>query len=522
MPISHGDQLFGLVQSLTKAEKRNFRLYARRIQGESDAKFLQLFDLLEKQKTFNEEQLLRKMKDSNKSQFSNLKRHLYQHILTSLRLVEVGKREEIQVREWIDYADILYGKGLYLQALKLLSKAKTIAIAINHDLLHLEIVEFEKRIESRHITRSSTERMEGLTQEAWMRSQINATIVELSNFKLILQRRFINYGHAHTEAARQETIRFFQENLPKLDREKLTFFEQVYLYQVYYWQHYLLQEYEECLDYAQKWINLYSRDEHMIEPDVDMFLIGMNHVLVTSFSLRNYPVFKETLQRLEHFRKTNYARFNYNSKIFSFLFVHQARYNLHFLEGSFHYGLKNIPRTLHRLKVYADLLDPHKVLILYFKIAWMYMGAGQPDHAIDYLNKILNAPGRALREDLQAYTQLMFIMAHHDLGNYDLLEYLVQNTARFIHQMKEASGFQKAAIQFFRGLPAVAPSDRHAYYVRFQEQLTELQQISTEQRAFIFLDLPAWLESKIRIRPICDVVAERFEARLVSPPDLKS
>ena len=68
MPISHGDQLFEMIQSLTKAEKRNFRLYAKRIQGESDAKFLQLFDLLEKQKDFDEESVIRKLKDSNKSQ----------------------------------------------------------------------------------------------------------------------------------------------------------------------------------------------------------------------------------------------------------------------------------------------------------------------------------------------------------------------------------------------------------------------------------------------------------------------
>ena len=513
MPISHGDQLFGLVNSLTKAEKRNFRLYARRIQGEGDAKFIQLFDLLEKQKVFNEELLLRKLKDSNKSQFSNLKRHLYQHILTSLRLVELGKREEIQVREWIDYADILYGKGLYLQALKLLARAKTLAISINHDLLHLEIVEFEKRIESRHITRSSTERMEDLTLEAIKRSHINNTIVELSNFKLILQRRFINFGHANTDSARWETQRFFQENLPALNREKLTFFEQVYLYQVYYWYHYLLQEYDQCLEFAQKWTSLYTRDDHMIEPDVDMYIIGMNHLLVTSFSLRNYPVFRKTLEQLEVFRKQHYARFNYNSKIMSFLVVHQARYNLHFLEGSFHQGLKIIPRTLRRLKTYNDLLDHHKILIFYFKIAWMYLGAGQPDHAVDYLNKILNAPGKALREDLQAYTQILFIMAHYELGNMDLLDYLVQNTNRFIHHMKDPSGLLKLAIQLFKGIPSVPAAERQAYFIGYQERLSELRQIPTEQRAFIFLDLPAWLDSKIRLRPLCDVVAERFDTR---------
>ncbi|MBP9077448.1 MAG: hypothetical protein KBG02_11350 [Haliscomenobacter sp.] len=513
MPISHGDQLFGLVQSLTKAEKRNFRLYARRIQGESDAKFMQLFDLLEKQKEFHEEALLRKMKGASKSQFSNLKRHLYQHILTSLRLLEMGKREEIQVREWMDYADILYGKGLYLQALKLLSKAKTLAISMNHDLLHLEIVEFEKRIESRHITRSTTERMEGLTEEAQKRSQINATIVELSNFKLILQRRFINFGHVKSAGDRQAAERFFQDHFPSIRQSKPTFFEEVYLCQVYYWQHYLLGEYARCLEFAQQWVRLYDRDARMIDPDVDMYLIGLNHLLVSSFSLRDYEVFLDTLTRLETFRSGQYARLNYNSKILSFLAVHQGRYNLHFLEGSFQEGLKLIPRTLRRLKIYEGRLDPHKVLILYYKIAWMYMGAGQPGSAIDYLNKILNAPGKSLREDLQAYTQLLFIMAHYDLGNFDMLDYRIQNTARFISQMKESSKLQKEAILFFRALLSAPPSARLALFEGFGAQLAEYRNDPYEQRAFIFLDLPAWVDAKIQDLPLAAVVAQRFTCR---------
>lgn len=502
-----------MVQSLTKAEKRNFRLYARRIQGESDAKFMQLFDLLEKQKEFHEEALLRKMKGANKSQFSNLKRHLYQHILTSLRLLEMGKREEIQVREWMDYADILYGKGLYLQALKLLSKAKTLAISMNHDLLHLEVVEFEKRIESRHITRSTTKRMEGLTDEAQKRSQINATIVELSNFKLILQRRFINFGHVKSADDRQATERFFQDHFPAIRRGKPTFFEDVYLCQVYYWQHYLLGEYDRCLEYAQQWVRLYDRDVRMIDPDVDMYLIGLNHLLVSSFSLRDYAVFQDTLSRLETFRSGQYARLNYNSKILSFLAVHQGRYNLHFLEGSFQEGLKLIPRTLRRLKIYEGRLDPHKVLILYYKIAWMYMGAGQAGSAIDYLNKILNAPGKSLREDLQAYTQLLFIMAHYDLGSFDMLDYRIQNTARFITQMKESSKLQREAILFFRALLSAPPAARPALFEGFSAQLTEYRKDPYEQRAFIFLDLPAWVDAKIQDQPLAAIVAQRFAGR---------
>ena len=54
MPISQSDQLFKLVKSLSKAEKRNFTLYARRVQDSNDLKFLQLFDLVDKMDVFDE------------------------------------------------------------------------------------------------------------------------------------------------------------------------------------------------------------------------------------------------------------------------------------------------------------------------------------------------------------------------------------------------------------------------------------------------------------------------------------
>ena len=42
-----GDQLFKLVKSLTKAEKRNFKIYATRQQSGEDILFVQLFDQID-------------------------------------------------------------------------------------------------------------------------------------------------------------------------------------------------------------------------------------------------------------------------------------------------------------------------------------------------------------------------------------------------------------------------------------------------------------------------------------------
>ena len=63
------------------------------------------------------------------------------------------------------------------------------------------------------------------------------------------------------------------------------------------------------------------------------------------------------------------------------------------------------------------------MLVFYYKIASLYFGAGDYDTAIDYLNKIINWKVD-LRNDLQCYARLLHLIAHYEMGNFQLLEYL--------------------------------------------------------------------------------------------------
>ena len=53
------DNLFLLVKSLTKSEKRQFKLYVGRLGVNSDSKFLNLFNLLDKASVYNENVILK-------------------------------------------------------------------------------------------------------------------------------------------------------------------------------------------------------------------------------------------------------------------------------------------------------------------------------------------------------------------------------------------------------------------------------------------------------------------------------
>ena len=118
------EPVFLLVKSLTKAQKRQFKLFASRIHGNKEAKFIQLFDFLDKAEIYDEKELSCQPFVS-KPQLANLKSHLYKQLLTSLRMSPSIQNPRMQIREQLDFATVLYQKGLYKQSLKNFRKNQT-------------------------------------------------------------------------------------------------------------------------------------------------------------------------------------------------------------------------------------------------------------------------------------------------------------------------------------------------------------------------------------------------------------
>ena len=286
MPISNSTYLFKLIKSLTKAEKRNFRLYATRNQDDNNMLFIQLFDALDKMSVFDEQSLIKKLDDISKMKLSNLKRHLYQQILRSLRMIHTKRINSIEIRESIDYAHVLYAKGLYIQSLKILQRAKQMARKEELDLLHLEIVEFQKIIESRHITNTGPIKNDALTQEA--KEVINRVDVSitLSNLRVRLHGYYIKNSHVKNTGEKEVAIRFLKENLPEVDESTLGFVERIYLYQCYVWHFYILLDFEKCLEHALKWITVFHDKPELQLQDPDLYMRGYHYVLTAAFHAR--------------------------------------------------------------------------------------------------------------------------------------------------------------------------------------------------------------------------------------------
>lgn len=509
MASLQNDALFYLVKSLTKAEKRQFKLFAKAAQGVEDKKFVQLFDVLDKMDDYDEDAIFERAPDIKRQQLSNLKRHLYRRVLASLRSQYIARNIDIEIREQIDYAKILYSKGLYHQSLRLLERVKGIAKDAHQDILHFEIIEFEKLIESRHITRSFDNRAEELVEESRRRNEVVGLSSELSSLGLRLYGLYIKIGHVGNEKDAFMVREFWRANMPKTSERKLTFFEKAYLYQAYVWYHYILQDFLQCYKYARKWVELFERQPAMCRIDPDLYMRGINNLMAILFYVGRSEQLENCLLQLETFQQQYGQEWSSHSEASAFIYIYTAKINRHFMSGTFTDGLSLILHVETGLRHYKRHLDDYRVMVFYYKIACLYFGSGDNGHAIDYLNRIINSSLGQLREDIQCYARLLHLIAHYELGHYDLLEYLVKSVYRFLAKMKELNAVQSEVLHFLRTTIHKNPKALRPDFVRLKARLQSLAADPFERRSFLYLDILSWLESKIEGRSVQDVIREK-------------
>jgi len=491
--------LFTLIHSMNKAEKRNFKLYVKKMEESSAQKLVQVFDAIAKTKTYDEQKIKEKLPGISAAQLSNLKRYLYQQILTSLRLLTIQKNIEIQIREQIDFARILYGKGLFYQSLKILERIRMLAQDNHLDLLLLEILEFLKLIEERHITRSRQEKgkMEKLENDALRQSEIIHNSCQLSNLKISIHGFYIRYGHVRNELSKQMVKEVFHEKLKKIDQTKLTFFERVYLYQSWVWYYHILLDFEQCFFYAKKWIDVFEEVPNLIEEDPDLYLRGYHYVLTSLYHQGDQVDFKKFFKKFAKFYHKKYEGFNYNSRMIASLYFYSAEINQYIMRQEFRAGEAVIPKILDFLDKFAGLLDQHRILIFYFKIAYLYFGMKEYKKCLDYLDKILDLKVAYLREDLQAYARILLFLTHYELGNFILLNSLIKSTHRFLNKLKELTKVQKETLRLFRTLVQLPQNEHRAELEMFKEKMKVLREDEFEKRSFIYLDVYQWVERKL-------------------------
>ena len=141
----------------------------------------------------------------------------------------------------------------------------------------------------------------------------------------------------------------------------------------------------------------------------------------------------------------------------------------------------------------------------------MYFGAKKYSKSLDYLNKIIYLDLGHLREDIQSYARLLSLLVHYELKNFQLLEYQIQSVMRFMSKMEDLNTMQKEILNFLSRILFKDNLTVNNEMTRFRKKLEKQVHHQAETKSFVYLDVLAWLDSKIQKVDLSVIVRENFK-----------
>jgi hypothetical protein len=429
MAKTRSTALFQLIKTLTKSEKRYFKLSQNNAE---DKKFVRLFEMLDAQNDADEDAILRSEPLFVPAQFSNLKAHLYGKILKSLRDYSLGTIVDIEIGELIDESQLLFNKSLFQQCTKRLKKAEKLAAQTDNHEMQLEILKWKKRALTHSLDWEDHGYVDEIVDKVREVNERINNINTFSNLQAKLQSLYRKTGFIRSEKEFRKVEQIFTSNLPIVDEQKLSISEKIHLYHLYIGYYFFMQDFAAGHEYAKKWVALFRNNPSIVRSKLEDYIAGLNYLLIAQNKLELLREFEETKKELRTLNKlpSSYYNDNIRTKMLKYTFVHE--FNRLFLSGEFDRGVELIQRLDSGLDAFIDQLDAHSRVIMFYKTACLYFGNSDFKMSVHWLNKILISGEGDLRADIHGFARILNLISHYELGNTDLIQYYVRSTYRFL------------------------------------------------------------------------------------------
>jgi hypothetical protein len=165
--------------------------------------------------------------------------------------------------------------------------------------------------------------------------------------------------------------------------------------------------------------------------------------------------------------------------------------------------------VLKKLKINLDKIDEHHIMVIYYKIACLYFGLGNTVKCIEFLQKIIDNKNLSMREDLMCFARVLSLVAHYEACLDYKLEIQLKSTYKFLIKMNDLHEVQREMIKFLKGLGSIYPHQLKGEFKKLHARLKVYENHPYEKRAFLYLDILSWLESKIDNKPILEIIQKK-------------
>lgn len=478
-------KLFRLIKTMTKSEKRYFKLFCTNSNKRGD-KYLELFDYLDKQKIVNAnnyKQDLKRIKN-----LSAVQTYLYDLILQSLELQQTEKNSDVQLLEGIRRVELLFKRELILEA-------KELVIALGKYAKELEKWLFLP-----------------LINYWWFRIEnINLRYKEVS--QLAYDQKKNDYKEevvALTESSTwwqffSDFVFTIQNSVARNQKEFLATWTK------------LLSEYEKhewkSLGAKLAWLQLnailagYKRDRPtaksywmqiitevqsatpQLQKEYKRFVNpSLFSAINNTTSIDDIDSLTLLIEQLENITKEEEE---HRMKIGVVVLKHQLMVKQEKFEQARDFALaQDIDWTT---------IAPHLQFSFYKNIALNFWAMQDFDNALVYIDKVLTEMGESIHS-LQGLAMLLKAILHYEKGDLLLLPHVLQSIKRQLRKEHIFFKFEQLLLAFLWKLVKLPKFEHQQAFVLFSKEYEGFvveQKEPMEREFLVFFNYRGWVDSQI-------------------------
>ena len=502
-------ELFSLIKTLSKSEKRYFKVTALNRAKKEDINYITLFDVLDKLKEYDDKVIRAKTKSIKPHLLPKYKYFLHELIFKSLRAYHSNSSIDAKLKDLLQNIELCFERRLYKQCEKIIGKAKQLAVKYEKHITLFELSGWEIQLIR---VQSFQGKSEGVIKEFYEEafSMINKCINEKEyeqlSIKMFMQINKIGFTRSNAD------LKVYKDILrhPLLDTSpKILSFQALYNYYTIYGGCFFIQnDFTNACFYTQKLVELLENNPHQLKEKLQVYVTVLNNLTVCQSNLKKYKEMTLTLKKLKEIPE----RFSAASKnINSLIFYHSnnEELNMYLNTGEFDKGIKLITSIEHDLT--GMKLSKVQQSFLHYNISCVYFGVGNYRETRSYLNKIINDTAVDVRGDIYCMARIVLLIVHYELGNEELLEYMEKSAHHYLDKKNRLYKVETAILDFIkRKLPKIVTgNERIAAFKELKTDLEEITKAPFEKKALEYFDFISWLESKIYNRPFAEIVKKK-------------
>jgi tetratricopeptide (TPR) repeat protein len=491
------NELFDLIKSLSKSEKRFFKLQSALQSG--DKNYVRLFDCIDKMEGYDEEQIKKLFKGEKFiKHLPSEKNHLYKLILKSLRSYYSDTSVSSMLKQEIKNIEILYNKALFDECGKFLSRAKKLAVKYEKFYYHFELINWEKTLlEEAFENGEFTTDIDALIKEE---QEVIDRLRNLAEYHVLYSK--INYvfrsgGYARTDENRAIVDEIVNHPLIKGKNTALSKRAATICYYTQGFCNMANGDYNTALEKFTRVRTILDESQHLRGDLSKRYVRTVANMVNCLIDLKRFDEAKDMIKSLRGLSEID-GFHHTDVQVSIFKNAGLTELELYHHVGEFSGGVAVAENLMKELSEYEGKMHKENELSFFYQFAYVYFGAKQYNKALHWINKVLNDNENNLRQDLYSYARLFNLVIHYELNNFDLLEYTVKSTSRYLQKKERDFPLEKVILEYFKKLIKNQPaSERRKHFIAFRDELTVLLKEPENEVVTKYFDFVKWIDTKI-------------------------